>query len=164
MYGYYFEKDVALENVCGVGAGHRHDWEHVVVWVQDNQVRYVAASAHGDYDNRPVGDIRMEGDRAKIVYHKEGPSTHAFRFGNEDDDNIENHKGVWFQGALISYEGFPDSGLRDSMIGNDWGSAAIDFSDDRFAEALEKAKGDHGGDITLDTSTDDENSPGVPSC
>lgn len=105
----------------------------------------------------------MEGDRAKIVYHKDGASTHAFRFANEGDDNIENHKGVWFQGALLSWNGFPDEGIRSAMVGNNWGSAAIDFSDDRFAGALESAKGGRE-DITLDTSYDDEASPGVPEC
>ncbi|KFH47006.1 hypothetical protein ACRE_021160 [Hapsidospora chrysogenum ATCC 11550] len=162
MYGYYFEKDVALEHVCGVGAGHRHDWEHVVVWVQDDQIRYIAASAHGDYDCRPVEDVRMEGDHPKIVYHKGGAGTHSLRFANEDDDGIENHLGVWFQGALVSYNGFPE-GLRDKMIGNDWGSAAIDFSDDRFADALESAKGGRE-DIGLDTGSDDDSSPGQPEC
>jgi hypothetical protein len=162
MYGYYFEKDVALEHVCGVGAGHRHDWEHVVVWVQEDQIRYIAASAHGDYDCRPVEEVRMEGDRPKIVYHKGGASTHSLRFANEDDDSIENHLGVWFQGALVSYNGFPE-GLRDTMIGNDWGSAVIDFSDARFADALESAKGGRE-DIGLDTGSDDDSSPGQPEC
>ena len=48
------------------------------------------------------------------------------------------------------------------MMGNDWGKGKIDFSDARFADALESAKGKF--DIPLDTSTDDESSPGVPSC
>ena len=39
MYGLYFEKDQAVAG-SGLG-GHRHDWEHVVVWVQDNEARYV---------------------------------------------------------------------------------------------------------------------------
>ena len=135
-----------------------------MVWVEQStdSIRYVAASAHGGYDTRAVEDIMMDGDRAKIVYHKDGGSTHAMRFAKEDDDAIENAKGVWFRGALVSYEGFPDASVRDAMMGNDWGKGKIDFSDARFEDALESAKGKF--DIPLDTSTDDESSPGVPSC
>src|SRR5690606_28642478 len=41
IYGSYFEKDQALPGI-GLG-GHRHDWEHVVVWVPEggDQAEYV---------------------------------------------------------------------------------------------------------------------------
>lgn len=162
MYGYYFEKDVGLENVCGVGAGHRNDWEHIVVWTQNDEAKFVATSAHGEYDCKPAEEVRWDGTHPKVVYHKDGAGTHAFRFANEDDDNIENDKGVWFYGALMSWLGFPDNGLRDSMANNDWGSAVIDFIDSRIQDTLESAKG--GQDIPLDTSFDDETSPGQPAC
>lgn len=42
LYGYYYEVDAS--STCG---GHRHDWEHVVVWTEGGVARYVAASAHG---------------------------------------------------------------------------------------------------------------------
>lgn len=43
MYAYYSEMDYA-----GWTGGHRHDWEHVIVWALHNEVKYVSWSAHGD--------------------------------------------------------------------------------------------------------------------
>jgi hypothetical protein len=161
MYGYYFEKDVGLQHVCGVGAGHRHDWEHIVVWVQGDQAKFVGASAHGNYDVRAAGDIRWDGNtHPKIVYHKDGAGTHAFRFANEDDDNVENDKHAWFYGELIGYFGFPTAEVRDKMLNNDWGDASIDFKDASFSPKLDSAKG--GNDIPMDTGKDADGSPGDP--
>jgi hypothetical protein len=33
MYAYYFEKDVGAD-IVGDAAGHKNDWEHVIVWVK----------------------------------------------------------------------------------------------------------------------------------
>lgn len=95
LYGYYFEKDVPVANFFG--GGHRHDWEHIAVWVstETGRAEYVGASQHGNYELKPAADVRWDGDHPKIVYHKDGASTHCFRFAGEADENIENHKGVW---------------------------------------------------------------------
>jgi hypothetical protein len=50
-HDYYFEKDVAVEHVPDSG-GHRHDWEHIAVWVKDDQAKWVSASQHGLYTFR----------------------------------------------------------------------------------------------------------------
>ncbi|KAH7123285.1 necrosis inducing protein [Dactylonectria estremocensis] len=163
IYGYYFEKDVNLEHVCGVGAGHRNDWEHVVVWVQNGTAKYVAASAHTKYHIRPIEDVLLDRDtHPKIVYHRSGAQTHSFRFSKVDDDRIENHKGVWFYGDLVSYLGFSSTKLRDKMLNHNWGAAKIDFKDSRIVHELNKAKG--GKDIPLDTTFDDRISLRVPYC
>lgn len=156
LWGYYFETDAK-----GTCSGHRHDWEHVVVWIEGDTVRYVAASAHGDYDVRPIDEVLQVNGHPKIVYHKDGGSTHAMRFAKEDDDiPVENHSGDWFFGGIVDYYGFPSTEVRDSMLNNDWGDGKIDFKDDRFAEALDKAKG--GNDIPLDTGVDDEGTTSRP--
>lgn len=94
MYGYYFEKDVA-DPLCA--GGHDHDWEHIVVWTRNDRAEFVAASAHGSYNIRSANDLHWEGTHPKIVYHKEGGTTHAFRFGNSDDNNdVENHADRWW--------------------------------------------------------------------
>jgi hypothetical protein len=54
-YEYYFEKDV-VSGACvdeDVEGGHTHDWENVVVFVDDaddGSLRMVAGSCHGGYD------------------------------------------------------------------------------------------------------------------
>ncbi|TLD21417.1 hypothetical protein PspLS_09270 [Pyricularia sp. CBS 133598] len=142
MYAYYFPKDVGA--FLGAG-GHRHDWEHVIVWTKSDvgagdvygneRVRYVAASAHGGYDVKSVGDVRMDGTHAKIVYHLDGIRTHAFRFASKDDDKIENAKGVWFRGDLVSWDGFP-SGVRLKLLAADFGGAHLALKDGDFTQDL----------------------------
>jgi hypothetical protein len=162
MYGYYFQKDVALQHVCGVGAGHRHDWEHVVVWTQNNEIKFVGTSAHGKYTVKEAKDVRFDKTtHPKIVYHKDGGSTHAMRFANEKDDNpVENDKHTWIYSDLISFNGFPNDGLRDKLMAANFGEASMDIKDSNFAGAIDKAKGGRK-EITLDSKKDD-GSPGDP--
>ncbi|MFD0774907.1 NPP1 family protein [Streptomonospora algeriensis] len=135
MYALYFEKDQTLPGCCG----HRHDLEHVVVWVEGDQARYVSASAHGDYDTRAASEVRWEGTHAKIVYHKDGWSTHAFRFAAGHDDPPENHDGVWQYPDLVSWNNFPP-GIREALVAADFGSARLALKDGNFEADLAKAK------------------------
>lgn len=155
VYGYYFEKDVALANF--LDPGHRHDWEHIQVWVKDGKAEYVSASQHGGFEIKKASDVRWEGERPKMVYHKDGVSTHAFRFGNADDDRIENHLGVWFRGALVSWNGFPGN-TRNLLAAHDFGSANWALKDGSFQGSLDRGK---PAGITFDTGRD-EGSPGTP--
>ncbi|MET7817186.1 MULTISPECIES: NPP1 family protein [Micromonospora] len=149
LYDYYFEKDVAVQNVSDPG-GHRHDWEHIVVWVQNDVAKHVAVSEHGNYIIRPANEVRWEGNHPKVVYHKQGGSTHAFRFARADDDDDpmdedpakrkqpENHDHIWQLSPLVSYNGFPE-GLRESLFAHDFGTASIALKDSSFPNNLKGA-------------------------
>jgi hypothetical protein len=137
LYALYFEKDQALPGT-GFG-GHRHDWEHVVVWVPDGGVpQYVSASAHGEYQVRSRGDLVWEGTHPRIVYHKDGISTHAFRFAGFGEQP-ENHEGTWQYPPLVGWDGYPP-GFRDRLTQADFGSAQLGIRDSSFAHELSKAK------------------------
>ncbi|KAK4208212.1 necrosis inducing protein-domain-containing protein [Rhypophila decipiens] len=159
LYDYYFEKDVAIPNFFD--AGHTHDWEHIAVWVKidTGKAEYVAVSQHGGYEIKKASDVRWDGEHPKVVYHKDGASTHCFRFASAGDDKIENHKGVWFRGALVGFNGFPDSGLRERLFGWDFGKATIAIKDGQFAGNLGRAKPSEisGFDVNRD-----DGSPGFP--
>jgi hypothetical protein len=158
IYDYYFEKDVAVQHVHDVG-GHVHDWEHIAVFVQGDEARMVAASKHGKYDTKDAGKIMWDGTHPKIVYHKNGGSAHSFRFAKKKDDNIENHKGVWFRGPLVSWNGFPGN-TRDLLVGHDFGKATMAIKDDQFQRNIDLARGKNGApgfDSGLDVD-----SPGMP--
>lgn len=118
MYEHYFEKDVGIEHVAGIASGHRHEWENAVVVVRQDEdlPRLVSASAHDGYNTREPLRVRFQDGHAKIVYHKHGSGTHALRFANARDENIENHRGIWVQGALVDWNGFPSIKLRDRMV------------------------------------------------
>ncbi|WP_394833717.1 NPP1 family protein [Pendulispora rubella] len=140
VYANYFEKD----QVAAGPAAHRHDWEHVVVWINQgaNQVQYVSVSQHSGYETRDRSRIRFDGSHPKIVYHKDGPRSHAFRFANESDDRIENVTGHWFYPWLVDYSRWPSTGLRDTLMNSNFGAATIKITDkdDRFKNALRSSK------------------------
>jgi hypothetical protein len=138
LYDYYFEKDVAIPNF--LDPGHTHDWEHIAVWTFNETPQYVAASQHGKYEIRAARDVGWDGDHPKMVYHKDGVQTHCFRFADASDDRIENHKGVWFRGALVSYNGFPSVALRDMLFAHDFADATIAIKDSTFSGNIIRAK------------------------
>jgi lysophospholipase L1-like esterase len=137
-YGLYFQKD----QTTGVGCskcGHRHDWEHIVVWTKDGRAEWVAASAHGKYSVKKASDVDFWGTHPKIVYHKDGGSTHAFRFSVPDEEP-EDRDRDWHFPDLVSWNGYP-SGVRDKLTGHDWEAATFALKDDNdgFRTDLEKA-------------------------
>jgi hypothetical protein len=138
MYALYFEKDQAVAG-SSIG-GHRHDWEHVVVWVQDGQAQaeYVATSAHGDFAVYSADQIQWDGTHPKIVYHKDGIGTHAFRPATTGDEPPENHYGTWQDPALVGWNGYP-AGLRDLLSQADFGSATFGLKDGTFTSHLAEA-------------------------
>ncbi|UUN30605.1 NPP1 family protein [Streptomyces sp. FIT100] len=137
LYGLYFEKDQALSGTS-LG-GHRHDWEHIVVWVQNDQAQYVSTSNHGDFTVHSRDQIRWDGSHAKIVYHKDGISTHCFRAATANDEPPENHQGVWQYPDLVGWNGYP-AGLRDKLSQADFGSAHFGLKDGSFNSHLAEAK------------------------
>ncbi|KAL8364871.1 hypothetical protein RB595_003922 [Gaeumannomyces hyphopodioides] len=148
MYEYYFEKD---QVICGSwGTGHRHDWENVVVFVKDNQVKRVAPSCHGKYDGATNSPPLKDG-RPKVVYHKDGGLTHCWRIANGEDDNIENYTGEWFLGRLIGWNSWPNTGLRDKAM-EDFGGPRAKLRDEDFANTLRSAMDDtiNGFDPNVD--------------
>ncbi|KAL2212719.1 NPP1-domain-containing protein [Sarocladium strictum] len=144
VYAYYFEKDV------GTG-GHRYDWEHIAVWSSYTQrdgngypsIKHVGVSQHGNFDKRPVGNVRMhkaiKGSHPKVVYHKDGTFTHDFRLANADDDAVENDFGHWNIDWLLSVWQL-NVAIRDKLAGNDWGKAWYELSDWSFAGVIEKSR------------------------
>ncbi|MEV0980177.1 NPP1 family protein [Streptomyces sp. NPDC049915] len=137
LYGLYFEKDQALPG-SSLG-GHRHDWEHVAVWVQDNQVKYVSTSNHGSFTVHAASEVRFEGTHPKVVYHKDGISTHCFRLAGANDEPPENHKHTWQYPPLVGWNGYPP-GIREKLSAYDFGSANFGLKDASFASHLASAK------------------------
>ncbi|ETS73990.1 hypothetical protein PFICI_13856 [Pestalotiopsis fici W106-1] len=140
VYDYYFEKDVAVQHFFDVG-GHRHEWEHIVVFVKNDVAEVVAVSQHGDYDTWLASDATFQdGTHPMVVYHKEGGSTHAFRMADRDDWWAENHSSAWYLGPLIDYDtGFPD-GVRDVLVNHDFGRATMAIKDGEFKKNLDYAR------------------------
>ncbi|KAI9170546.1 hypothetical protein HJFPF1_00014 [Paramyrothecium foliicola] len=138
IYDYYFEVDKP---------GHRHDWEHIAVWVKDGQLKFAATSAHGDWDIRLTDEgvaPPMLDSHVKAVYHKDGPSTHAFRWAKDGDGDEppENHFGSWRYGrpvGLIDWDAISPE-LRQAVSDHDFGSAAMAIKDGAFNGYLDSSR------------------------
>ena len=116
LYTYYFEKDQAVAG-SGLG-GHRHDWEHVAVWVEGGQVRYVSTSVHGSYEVHPASAVAFDGPtHPKIVYHKDGASTHTMRLASATEPP-ENHYGAWQYPDLVGWNVYPP-GIRERLTSSE---------------------------------------------
>ncbi|MFD5680590.1 NPP1 family protein [Streptomyces bacillaris] len=142
VYASYFEKDQAVHG-SGLG-GHRHDFEHVISWVNQasNQVDYVSTTQHRTVKTYPRSQVRFDGSHPKVVYHKDGASTHFFRLANNNDEPPENHYGNWRYPPIVDWNGFPTTELRDRLMNADFGAATIKVTDkdDRFRNLLNSSK------------------------
>lgn len=146
MYAFYFEKDQMESETPGpsggIVTGHKHDWEHVVVWVHNDTPEWVAVSHHKEYLWEPRNKIQWHDEtHAKVVYHKDDVKTHAFRHAKSDggDEPPENHKGTWQLPKLVGWDNFPD-GIRDKLVSADFGDASLALKDGTFEDNLAKAK------------------------
>ncbi|KAK8062596.1 hypothetical protein PG997_014693 [Apiospora hydei] len=131
MYEYYFEKDQTVWGSYGIG--HNHDWENIVVFAQGDDIKRVAPSCHGKYENAKNDGFLRDGTHAKMVYHKDGAATHCWRFANDDDDKRqENYTKQWGKGSL-----------RDVLFKAWNGGVGPKFwdKDDKFTNTLRSAAG-----------------------
>ncbi|GAB3930705.1 NPP1 family protein [Kribbella albertanoniae] len=143
VYASYFEKDQA--NTGSGAGGHRHDWEHVVSWVNQSTDRaeYVSITRHDSQATYPRSQVRFENTHPKVVYHKDGGFTHYFRIANNADEPPENHYHNWRYPPLVGWDGWPSQGLRYAlMYPANFGNATIKITDkdDRFRRLLAATK------------------------
>lgn len=126
MYAYYFAKDHALWG--GIG-GHRHDWENVIVWIdQDRNVIGAAYSAHGDYSTTTTPF--MIGTHVVVRYAASG-TTHSF-FESDATTGIS-------QENLVSFDNLSEL-VRSNLIHNDWGHAVFPLKDRSFNGYIEESR------------------------
>lgn len=146
-YSIYFEKDQVNEVL---DIGHRHDFEQVVVWVQNDQVKFVSSSHHRNYRKQATNEVSFLGSRPKIVYHKEGAGSHTLRLAGPDE-RPENETGQWHRPTLVGWDHFPQdevtvngekTKVRDVLARADFGAASFWIRDANFPGLLEKSKPD----------------------
>lgn len=126
MYAYYFAKDHALWGGLG---GHRHDWEHVVVWLDaDENVIGAAYSAHGDYSK--TTSPFMIGHNI-VVDYKASYTTHSF-FEADSTSSIS-------QENLVSYDNLSGT-VQSNLETYDWGNAVFPLKSSRFDSYIEASR------------------------
>ena len=130
MYAWYFPKDQpAAGNVVG---GHRHDWESVVVWI-DNPANTnprmlgSAASSHGSF--KPSANPNRRGNNVLVEYFTRFPTNHELQFTN----TIGRSYSISDWGAM------PEPAKKALENGAAFGSANVPFRPDNFFSNLNKA-------------------------
>jgi hypothetical protein len=95
----------------------------------------MAVSAHGDYTLQAWSDIDTVGTHPKVVYHKDGVITHAFRHAT--DSSAENPYGEWMIPDVVSWyemtgDGVTNVEMRALFNDYDYGSAGFKFKNSNF--------------------------------
>ncbi|TFK83288.1 NPP1-domain-containing protein [Polyporus arcularius HHB13444] len=127
MYAWYMPKDEPSD-----GIGHRHDWEGIVVWLDDPNkaepaILGVAASAHGDFST--TTSPNLDGTSPLIQYFSVWPVDHQLGFTSD----------VGGTQPLIAYKSLTDA-ARNALETTDFGSANVPFKEANFQNNLVKAE------------------------
>lgn len=131
MYAWYFPKDMFMAgNLPISGAGHRHDWEDVIIWTDNNSFAGAAYSQHGNYDIRGRDDSAnsINGNTLTVQYDRNG-GTHSIETTSETSGVMP---------AGISYNNLP-AVARRTLADRDWGSANFPMKDSNFLNNIREA-------------------------
>lgn len=148
-FALYFLKDQQTSH----GGGHRHDREHVILWIKDGGgPGYVSYSDGGE-------DMTMEGVNSlfnsaneqnghrKFVYHKKGTGLHCFRPA-KSYEVAENSCKAFVTPTIASWftmagDGLTNEQLRAKMNSEDKiAHSEFPHADSRFLSILNKHKPD----------------------
>ena len=140
FYALYFLKDQATP----FGGGHRHDWEHAAIWTTNGVITHGGFSAHGALNNAQAAALPFENGHLKIVYHKDGASTHAMRFAKAGEV-AENPYGRFVTPVIVSWytmrgDGVSNEQMRNKLNAFDYGSAILPLRDSNFLTNLNTYK------------------------
>ncbi|WP_443748573.1 NPP1 family protein [Asticcacaulis solisilvae] len=124
MYAWYFPKDQVI-------AGHRHDWENIVVWLSSCStsatVVQVSYSQHSSYEKLTTPP--MNGTHPKVRYFTDGITDHT----------VGDTTTVGGTQPLIGWTNLTDA-ARTALNTTDFGSANVSMDDGNFANNLAKAR------------------------
>lgn len=123
-------KDQPIDNMP-IGS-HRHDWENVVVWVDDAESANAsligaAASAHGDYKKETEPET-ADDTHVLIEYFSKFPTNHELGFTDTVGRDLD----------LVDWDSMPQAS-RDALENTDFGDATVPFKEDQFMSKLEAA-------------------------
>lgn len=124
MYSWYFPKDYP---------GHRHDWEAIVVWIDNPAnanpaIQRIAYSQHGEFERHAAEPFYMDGNHPKVDYGAIFPFGHVL--------SRTNAKGG--TQPLVHWDQI-SSAARDALNTVSFGDANVPFNDNNFWNNLGKA-------------------------
>eukprot|EP00924_Labyrinthula_sp_SR-Ha-C_P010776 maker-scaffold_35-snap-gene-1.49-mRNA-1 protein AED:0.01 eAED:0.01 QI:376/1/1/1/1/1/2/229/249 len=134
LYALYFEKDQDIDYLNA--AGHVHDIEDVAIWTLNGVITHASYSAHGDLYTRPISNVPLQNGHVKIVYHKDGLSTHSFRFANSNEV-AENPYGTFVTPKILNWvygssAYMQPSDFRNKLNSFSYGKASFKIKDSEW--------------------------------
>ncbi len=129
MYAYYFPKD---NGFIFASLGHRHDWEHVIVFVRNygtssEQLVGAAYSAHGGVS--ATTSPNKSGKHVFIKYGYNGSITHSFVEGSSGNRN---------QQVLIRWAALSNA-ARSTLSTEDYGESVVPINNAKFNSEIDEA-------------------------
>ncbi|KAF1790062.1 Necrosis inducing protein [Phytophthora cactorum] len=122
MYSWYFPKDSP-----STGLGHRHDWEHVIVWINNPDVANPKILARILQVRSPKAGT-VAGNTAKINYESHWPVNHAL---DSTDKGGETQ-------PLIMWDQMTEAARRSlNTVG--FGNANVPMNDGNFMRKIANA-------------------------
>lgn len=142
MYALYFQKDQVSH---GLSAGHRHDWEYVLVWTLNGALTHASFSAHGGVKTIARAALSFDSgqeNHVKAVYHKESGTTHSMRPAKQNEAP-ENERRSWVTPTLVEWglmQGTTAANeqLRKQFNTYNYGGANCSFNDKNFPNEIAK--------------------------
>jgi hypothetical protein len=91
-----------------------------------------------------INNIPKDGNHIRVVYHKDGPSTHAFRFADWSEA-AENPYGAFVTPTIASWfymsgDGISNAEMRSLLNGFDYGSGNLPVKDSNFLNNMNNFK------------------------
>eukprot|EP00644_Phytophthora_capsici_P009856 jgi/Phyca11/119748/e_gw1.39.419.1 len=129
MYSWYFPKDSPSPKM-----GHRHDWEHAIVFIDNPEVSEpkilaCSVSSHSGYTKyNPCPPWVIDGTSLKVRYK------HAWPYNHDLDATGDGGK---FQDLIMWNQLTEDA--RRALNSVSFGKANTPFSDDKFMPKIENA-------------------------
>ncbi|KAF6802993.1 necrosis inducing protein [Colletotrichum sojae] len=129
MYAWYFPKDMPND---GVPAGsHRHDWESVVVWLNNPSVANPtilggSASGHGKY--KKTTSPQREGDSLKVEYFTQALLNHELQFTDTAGRTY----------PVLDWDAMSPA-MKSALENTEFGQANVPIKDENFLDNLGKA-------------------------
>ncbi|KAH8897221.1 necrosis and ethylene-inducing protein [Thozetella sp. PMI_491] len=130
MYSWYFPKD--QPNSGDTVGGHRHDWENIVIQVDDPnaatpKIINAAASSHSGF-TKAGGAPKMEGNSPKVEYFTSFPTDHELQFTDTVGKTY----------PISDWDAMPDA-AKKALQDTDFGKANVPFKDGSFESKVRQA-------------------------
>ena len=108
-----------------------------MVWTTNDKLTHAYVSQHSGGDLEPISKLHFDAwcpECVKVVYHKNGGTTHAMRFAKENE-KAENDTKYWVKPPIVDWWLMP-AAIQSKLNTHGFGHADCSVCDARFPYAI----------------------------